>query len=89
MGKAYSDDICEIVDLCCSLLTLVQDAFISESREGGSILTYTRICKCASRIKNAAEERRDALALSELEHLLVQDRDPLWQRMAPGTAQSH
>jgi hypothetical protein len=78
MGIAYDEDIYEIVDLCCSLLTLVQNAFIFESREGGNILAYTRICKCASRIQNAAEKRRDTIALSELEHLLLQDRKVLW-----------
>lgn len=81
MRLAYNGDISEIVELCCELLTLVQNAFVFESREGGSILAYTRICKCASRIQSVAEKRRDTIALSELEHLLVQDRDVLWGRV--------
>jgi hypothetical protein len=70
MGLAYNENIHEIVELCCELLTLVQNAFISESREGGSIMGYARICECASRIQTASEQRRDTIALSELEYSL-------------------
>ena len=89
MGLAYSEDSYEVVELCCELLALVQNAFIAESRGGGSILAYTRICKCASRIQNAAEKRRDTIALSELEHILVQDKDVLWRRMDDVAGLSH
>jgi hypothetical protein len=81
MGLAYNEDIYEVVELCCELLTLVQNAFTSESRGEGSIMAYTRICKCASRLQNAAEKRRDTIALSELEHILVQDKDVLRRRV--------
>jgi|WetSurMetagenome_2_1015567.scaffolds.fasta_scaffold05154_10 hypothetical protein len=89
MGLAYKEDIYEVVELCCELLALVQNAFISESREGGSIVAYTRICKCASRLQNAAEKRRDTIALSELEHLLVQGKDVLWRRVDHVTGRGH
>jgi hypothetical protein len=89
MGLAYSEDSYEVVELCRELLALVQNAFIAESRERGSILAYTRICKCASRIQNAAEKRRDTIALSELEHILVQDKDVLWRRMNDIAGLSH
>lgn len=75
MRSAYSEDFCEVVELCCDLMALVQNAFVSETREGGSILAYTGICKCASRIRSAAEKRRDTIALSKLAQLLVHDRD--------------
>lgn len=73
MGSAYNENIYQIVELCCELLTLVQNAFISESREGGSIFAYTRISECASRIQANAEKRREAVALGKLEHAVTWD----------------
>ena len=73
MGSAYNENIHQIVELCCELLTLVQNACISESREGGSILAYARICECASRIRATAEKRRETVALGELEHAMTEE----------------
>jgi hypothetical protein len=70
MGSVYHENVHQIVELCCELLTLVQNACISESREGGSILAYAGICDCASRIRMSAEERRHDLARAQWKHAL-------------------
>ena len=38
MGSAYNENIHQLIEFCCELLTLVQHACISEASEGGSVL---------------------------------------------------
>ena len=73
MGAVHSEHIHQIIELCCQLLTLVQDACTSESQEGGSLLAYARISECASRIQGTAEKRRENIALGKLEQAMTWD----------------
>lgn len=73
MGSVHNENIHQIIELCCELLTLVQTACGSERHEGGSILVYTHISECASRIQGAAEERREDIALGKLEQAMTWD----------------
>jgi|WetSurMetagenome_2_1015567.scaffolds.fasta_scaffold03307_2 hypothetical protein len=65
MGYVYNESIHQVVELCCELITLAHDAYSSESQGEESILTYTLISNCASRIQMAAENRRWALAQAQ------------------------
>jgi hypothetical protein len=62
MGSAYNENVHQVVELCCELLTLVHNACMAESLDGGSILAYARISECASRMQVTAEKRRRVLA---------------------------
>ena len=73
MGSAHNENIHQIIELCCELLTLVQNACISESHEGSSVLAYARISECASRIQGTAERRRETIALGKLEQAMTWD----------------
>ena len=68
MGTAHNQNVHQVVELCCEMLTLVQDACMAESQEGGSILAYARISECASKIQTTAEKRRQALAEAQWEN---------------------
>jgi hypothetical protein len=68
MGSAYNENVHQVVELCCEMLTLVHNACMAESRDGGSILAYARISECASRMQATAEKRRQLLAEIQCEN---------------------
>jgi hypothetical protein len=70
VGSAYNENIHQLIEFCCELLTLVQNACISEASEGGSVLAYARISDCASKIQGIAEKRRETIALGESKHAM-------------------
>ncbi len=62
MGLLYDESIHQVVELCCELIGLAQNAYSLESEGKSTILAYTLISECASRIKMTAEKCRWALA---------------------------
>jgi hypothetical protein len=73
MGSAHYENVHQVVDLCCELLASVHNACMAEFRDGGSILAYTRVSECASRILATAERRRQLLAEIQCEDEIDKD----------------